>query len=168
MTPTQRVITFGSYWILGLVAFALLLAPYDLTWAPHTDIPVDVFAGRPDFAGGRLPVAALYTVVPFMISVIGGALTGTALARLTGAAPTLSRHLVAQVAGLCLSILVGSATLMMSTLSFAAVPTPTSLTDATYAVLVWTGYVFIGFAIARAVPVTEPAPLRRSVQPRRP
>lgn len=149
MIPTRRTLTFGSYWIIGVVAFAVLLAPYELTWRANADIPA-VLTTAPGAGSGSLGWA-VYALVTVAIPLIGGAIGGCAVAALSSEAPTSVRiQLATYASGATVSFCVGWVTLIASALTFSAIPPRTTLADATYAFLVWTAYAAVAVAVARS------------------
>ncbi|MDQ4112495.1 MAG: hypothetical protein M3306_15565 [Actinomycetota bacterium] len=146
MTPTRRALTFGSYWIVGLVAFAVLLAPYELTWRANADIPAVLTTTAPG-AGPDSLGWVVYALVTIAIPLIGGCVVATPFSN----APTSIRtQLVTYAGGAAVSICAGWVTLIASSLTFSAIPPRTTLADATYAFLVWTAYAAVALAVARS------------------
>ncbi|MER7608749.1 hypothetical protein [Nocardioides sp. NPDC127503] len=149
MTPTRRALTFGSYWIIGVVAFAVLLAPYELTWRAHADIPA-VLTTAPG-AGSDSLGWVVYALVTIAIPLIGGTIGGRVVAAPFSDAPTSVRtQLAAYAGGAIVSICAGWVTLIASALTFSAIPPRTTLADATYAFIVWTAYAAVALAVARS------------------
>lgn len=150
MTPTRRALTFGSYWIIGVVTFAVLLAPYELTWRANADIPAVLTTTAPD-AGSDSLGWVVYALVTVAIPLIGGAIGGRVVATPFSDAPTSVRtQLATYAAGAIVSICAGWVTLIASSLTLSAIPPRTTLADATYAFLVWTAYAAVAIAVARS------------------
>ena len=149
VTPTQRAFTFASYWIIGVVVFAVLLAPYELTWRAHADLPATLTTAPG--AGSESLGWVVYAVVTVAIPLIGGTIGGRVVATLSSGAPNSARtQLAAYAGGATVSICAGWVTLIASTLTFSAIPPATTLADATYAFLVWTAYSAVALAVARS------------------
>ena len=150
MTPTRRALTFGPCWIVGLVAFAVLLAPYELTWRANADIPAALTTTAPG-AGSDSLGWVVYALVTVAIPLIGGATVGRVVATPFSDAPTSARtQLAAYAGGATVSICAGWVTLIASALTFSAIPPRTTLADAAYAFLVWTAYAAVALAVARS------------------
>jgi hypothetical protein len=150
MTPTWRALTFGSYWIIGVVAFAVLLAPYELTWRANADIPAVLTTTAPG-AGSDSVGWVVHALVTVAIPLIGGAIGGRVVSTLSSDAPTSVRtRLPTYAGGAIVSICAGWVTLIASALTFSAIPPRTTLADATYAFLVWTAYAAVALAAARS------------------
>lgn len=164
MTPTQRALTFGSYWLIGLGVLAVLLSPYGLTWETDPDTPADLLSSHPDF-GGELNGWGLYSTIAVIIPAFG-ILTAVAVSRPANATrASLRVALVAQAVGISLAIVAGWATLMATKITFYMLPPPSVLPEAVFAFLLWSMYAAVGFVVAGAVRVDPGLPAAAAKRP---